>query len=150
MFVLVTNTGAPFTGRFDGRNYDFPLDTEVAITVDAAKHIFGFGLANKDEVFARHTWMTKSTEREQAMERLGQFKFSVGQVQVVAETPQLEVQELALSRPAPEEEVGDDKGHGTAPVLMGADGGKKASGGARKEPPAPTTNHPEEPAEIFT
>jgi hypothetical protein len=147
MFVLVTNTGAPFTGRFDGRNYDFNTGEEVPITVDAARHIFGFGLSNKDEVFSRHTWMTKSTEREQAVERLSQFKFNIGNVQIVADTPQLEVQEITSSEPAPEAKAVDDSGHGTAPVLMGAGGGEKASDGAGKEPSAPTQTQPGEPAE---
>jgi len=150
MFVIVTNTGEPFASKFDGRLYEFKPGEDVPITVDAARHIFGFGLADKREVFSRHTWMTKSTEFDQAMERLGKFKFNVGNMKIVAETPQLEIQESESPPLAPDDEGEADNGHGQAPVQTGADGGNKASDGAGTEPPAPTNKQPGMHEEIFT
>lgn len=128
-YLIVENSGAPFSAKYDGKRYDFNTGEQVPVTVEAAQHIFAFGLANKDEMFARHGWMQRSTERDQAMNRLGQFKFISGEMQVVAETPQLEVEEQTTEHLEPEDAVTEQ---GSAP-LPGVEGEGKVSDGTGKE-----------------
>ena len=78
-FITVTNNGdKPLRGpqvKFDGIPYEFPPGERVTISFDAAKHIFGLGLADKTDVLSKHGWMQYSTDRDSAMAQLGLFSF---------------------------------------------------------------------------
>ena len=78
-FITVTNNGdKTLRGpqvRFNGIPYEFPAGERVTISFDAAKHIFGIGAANKDDVLSKHGWMQYSTDRDAAMAQLGLFSF---------------------------------------------------------------------------
>jgi hypothetical protein len=44
---------------FDGELYSFPPGEKVAISMDAARHMFGFGLKDKTETLVRVGWAMK-------------------------------------------------------------------------------------------
>ena len=149
--VIVENSGEYFASKFDGRTYEFKPGKEVSMTVEAARHIFGFGLANKEEVLSRHSWMMRSTEREAAMKRLGEFKFSVAEVKIVPQTPALETQEHEQAHSDPEEsDASAYNGRSTAPPQPDAAGGRMASDGVGREPAASTNKRGLITESIFT
>jgi hypothetical protein len=78
-FITVTNNGdKTLRGpqvRFNGIPYEFPAGERVTISFDAAKHIFGIGAANKDDVLSKHGWMQYAADRDAAMAQLGLFSF---------------------------------------------------------------------------
>lgn len=138
--IIVKNSGERFTARYDGQVYVFEKGDKVPISVDAARHLFGLGLEDKSEVFARHGWMERSTDYEKCMTRLNQFSFEVGVVKIVSDaTPELETKEQESGHIPPLEDEGtDETEQGSAPLQPDAGGGVKASDGAEKEPPAST------------
>lgn len=81
MLIHVKNNGnTEFSSPYGGRKYHFPPGEIVGIDLPVAKHIFGFGLANKDEVLARHGWMLHGGQREEAMAKLNGFSFEIPEV----------------------------------------------------------------------
>ena len=74
--VFVTNSGVPFTARYEGVDYTFDNGKEVELTFEAAKHIFGYGDDNKEPYFVRLGWMKMNTDLPRAMERLTNVKFA--------------------------------------------------------------------------
>lgn len=78
-FITVTNNGdKTLRGpqvKFNGIPYEFPPGQRVTISFDAAKHIFGLGVADKTDVLSKHGWMQYSTDRDSAMAQLGLFSF---------------------------------------------------------------------------
>jgi len=74
--IFVTNNGAPFAGRFENVEYKFDNGKEVELSLQAAKHIFGYGDDNKEPYFVRLGWMKMNTDLPQAQERLTSVKFS--------------------------------------------------------------------------
>ena len=57
-------------------NYEFPVDKTVALSLDAAKHIFGYGVDNKEPYLSRLGWIRLHSELEQALEKLSKFEIS--------------------------------------------------------------------------
>jgi hypothetical protein len=105
--VRVTYNGAaPFSGRFDGIDYDFDKGTVLVMSHDAAQHIFGYGADNDGKVkaFARHGWMSSSDQFTHAQSKLGEFQFD--------EVSANFVERLAMSEPS------NDAG----PLVNGGDG----------------------------
>ena len=74
--VFVTNSGVPFAARYEGVDYTFDNGKEVELTLEAAKHIFGYGDDNKEPYFVRLGWMKMNTDLPRAQERLSHVKFS--------------------------------------------------------------------------
>ena len=74
--IFVTNHGIPATGRFEGVEYSFATGEEVEISEKAAKHIFGYGVDNKEPYFVRLGWMRMNTDLPRAKERMSQVCFS--------------------------------------------------------------------------
>lgn len=74
--VFVTNSGVPFSGRFENVEYKFDNGKEVELSLEAAKHIFGYNDDDKEPYFVRLGWMKVNTDFPRAMERLGQVRFS--------------------------------------------------------------------------
>ena len=62
MFIRVTNNGTEsFTSKFNGLAYEFAPKKPITLDADAARHIFGLGLADKREVLSRHGWLSHSS-----------------------------------------------------------------------------------------
>ena len=74
--IFVTNNGVVFTGRYLNVEYTFETGKELEISLDAAKHIFGYGDDNKEPYFVRLGWMRMNTDLPRAKERLAQVSFS--------------------------------------------------------------------------
>lgn len=74
--IFVTNHGIPTTGRFEGVEYTFATGEEVEILEKAAKHIFGYGVDNKEPYFVRLGWMKTNTDLQRAKDRLTQITFA--------------------------------------------------------------------------
>jgi len=74
--IFVTNHGIPATGRFEGVEYSFGTGEEVEISEGAAKHIFGYGVDNKEPYFVRLGWMKTNTDLQRAKDRLAQITFA--------------------------------------------------------------------------
>jgi hypothetical protein len=56
--------------------YEFPTNKTVALSAEAAKHIFGYGIDNKEPYLARLGFIRLHSELEQALERLSKFDIS--------------------------------------------------------------------------
>jgi len=75
--IYVTNEGSQkAVGEYCNKLYEFPCGVSVAVPIEVAKHIFGFGDEDKYQYLVRLGWMKITTERERAMDRLAQIKFS--------------------------------------------------------------------------
>ena len=77
MLLVKNGNESDFAGRFNGVDYHFPRGKATAVPDDAAKHIFGVGVADKTDVLVRHGWMRHSGEKDKAMEVLNKFSFNV-------------------------------------------------------------------------
>jgi len=78
MFLTVQNNGAQsFSAKYDGVPYTFEPNQKTTISGEAARHIFGVGLADKTEVLTRHGWLNHSSEVANAMSKLDSFAFSI-------------------------------------------------------------------------
>src|SRR5271166_4839859 len=62
-------------GRFNGKDYVFPIREPVNVHVEVAKHIFGLGVDDKSAAFARLGWIKSSDEIPEALERLQNIHF---------------------------------------------------------------------------
>jgi len=74
--VFVTNKGIPFVGRFENVDYTFENGKEVELSLEAAKHILGYGDDNKEPYFVRLGWMKINTDLPRALERMQTVSFS--------------------------------------------------------------------------
>lgn len=74
--VFVTNKGIPFVGRFENVEYTFDNGKEVELSLEAAKHILGYGDDNKEPYFVRLGWMKINTDLPRALERMQTVSFS--------------------------------------------------------------------------
>lgn len=127
MHLSVRNNGtASFAAKYDGREYVFAPNQPTTIDADAARHIFGVGLADKTEVLTRHGWLSNSSDLPNAMARLDSFSFSIPN-----DNPDDEpVVELAsLLTPVPV--VEDNNEQGSAPLQLG---GSEEAGQLNGEP----------------
>lgn len=107
--VFVTNQGVPFTGRFENVEYQFDTNKEVELSEEAAKHIFGYGVDDKEPYFVRLGWMKMNTDLPRAKERLTQVKFSSEPAKVHLSAPVVE----RVAAPMPEPKA---KGRSAAKV----------------------------------
>ena len=74
--VFVTNKGLPFVGRFENVEYTFENGKEVELSLEAAKHILGYGEDNKEPYFVRLGWMKMNTDLPRALDRMKMVSFS--------------------------------------------------------------------------
>jgi hypothetical protein len=52
--IFVTNKNKEYhSDQYDGQSYEFPPGQKVAIPVEAARHMFGFGNPDKEETLVR-------------------------------------------------------------------------------------------------
>jgi hypothetical protein len=74
--IGVKNTGErEIVSRYDGKDYRFPPDVAVAISPDAATHIFGFGLEDKSRALGRLGWLRNQAQYADAVKRLDTIQF---------------------------------------------------------------------------
>jgi len=125
MFKITNRNKESFTGRFNGTDYEFPVNKPAMCDDEAAAHIFGIGQTDKTSVLARHGWAGVGKTYADGMLILDQFKFEHIQPQFDAPL----AHEIAYGR----------EDHGPAPVVEkpaakgGADESPKAAGGDEPE-----------------
>ena len=76
MLQVTNNNTFDLSDRYDGQDFTFPAGSTVALGEDAARHIFGFGEADKTPFLARQGWVRNSGEIEAGMAKLSGFSFS--------------------------------------------------------------------------
>jgi hypothetical protein len=148
--LTVTNKNAfDFVGRYNGIDYHFPQNKTTAIPEDAAKHIFGVGQGDKQDVLVRHGWMQNSGQLQQAMGILSNFSFNVADQLEAGEIIETALPELPPfdTMLANKEEGGilvgsatEETGQGSAPLQTGSGGEDEVPDGAEDEPPQPTSS----------
>lgn len=89
--LRVTNRNSfTLNDRYDGIDYKFEPNKPVVIEEDAARHFFGYGLADKTPALVRQGWCISSDKTEEAYKKLNNFKFEQGSVEF-KEEPALQV-----------------------------------------------------------
>jgi hypothetical protein len=77
-YVQVTNRGLPrFSARYHGVEYRFDQKKPVTIPMAAARHIFGVGAEDAEQVKAFHRlgWLTQTADLERAREKFRTIRF---------------------------------------------------------------------------
>ena len=112
MLTVKNNNDFNFAGRYNGIDYHFPRGKVIAIPDEAAKHIFGIGSADKNDILVRNGWLLQSNQIEAAMEKLNGFAFNVANEispgDEVTDTPEIEQGSAPLQLETSEEVVADD------------------------------------------
>jgi hypothetical protein len=75
MLIVTNNNTFDLNDRYNGIDFSFPVGQRVAIDEVAARHIFGFGDADKTPYLVRQGWMRSTGEFESAMKALNGFSF---------------------------------------------------------------------------
>lgn len=74
--IGVKNNGAKeIVARYDGKDYTFPVGMPVAISREAAVHIFGLGQEDKTRALQRLGWMRNAEQYATAVARLDAVQF---------------------------------------------------------------------------
>lgn len=94
MILRVTNKNK-FTleDRYDGINYVFETNKPVVIEEEAARHFFGYGIADKVPFLVRQGWCVSSDKTDEAMKKLNNFVFEQGSVEFKSEDDEKVVDE---------------------------------------------------------
>ena len=75
--VFVTNNSEKkLVAEYAYEEFVFPQGVTVKISHQAAKHIFGYGVDNKEPYLARLGFIRLHSELEQGLERLAQFEIT--------------------------------------------------------------------------
>ena len=75
--IFVTNHDEkPWKDSFAGVKYTFPIGETVEISEEAAQHIFGYGMKNKEPYLARLGWAITSNDLDAGLERLSKWELS--------------------------------------------------------------------------
>lgn len=75
--VFVTNNSEKkLTAEYAFEEYNFPVGVAVALSPQAARHIFGYGDNNKEPYLARLGFIRLHSELDEALEKLSQFEIS--------------------------------------------------------------------------
>ena len=75
--VFVTNNSeTKLTAEYAYEEYKFPVGTTVALSPQAARHIFGYGDDNKEPYLSRLGFIRLHSELDEALERLSKFEIS--------------------------------------------------------------------------
>lgn len=102
--IFVTNKNKePHVDRYDGEEFLFNPGERVMISIDAAVHLFGYGLENKTETLVRLGWASKYdpatrqfVEDKDGVRRLARFVFdAVSMVPASTLQPQAPEPEIA-------------------------------------------------------
>lgn len=85
--IGVKNTGKEaIVSRYDGQDFEFKPGVTVALSDEAATHIFGYGLDDKTRALIRLGWLANSTALNDALKRLDEIQF-FAEAKVVFEEP---------------------------------------------------------------
>lgn len=118
LLQITNGTDGKIKARFHGEDYFWPVGGVVTpVPLDAAEHIFGFGLEDKTKALHRLGWLTASSQLDSAMERLTQIKFEpVHQVLVMgSERPRRGRPRKAISNDRSLVKAGGDSGEESFP-----------------------------------
>jgi hypothetical protein len=103
-FLSVTNNGAEsFSCKYDGILFEFPAGESTPCPIAAAQFIFGLGRSDKQEVMARHGWITHSTQVADGQAKLNSFSFETHK-EPEEDLPPLIIDELEKARQTPTED----------------------------------------------
>lgn len=115
MIGVQNNTKEKFVGRYNGEDFEFEPGVPLAITPEAAAHIFGFGLEDKKAVLQRLGWMRTLDSLPDALAKLAQFQFLA--VEQRFQEPPAKIA-TDLTRPLADPKPGDDKVQVEIPQLI--------------------------------
>jgi len=69
--LYVTNkTDKKIETKYNFETYTFPVNNTVAVSPEAARHIFGYGIEEKEPYLARLGWIRMHSELEEGLEKL--------------------------------------------------------------------------------
>ena len=114
MFKITNRNKESFTGRFNGTDYEFPVNKPAMCDDEAAAHIFGIGQPDKSAVLARHGWAAVTASIDQGLRILNAFTF----------------EHVIPAYDAPLALVGGDDGYGPAPVDQDAPASEDGTDGS--------------------
>jgi len=78
--LYVCNNGdKDFSDRYDGEDFSFKVGETIQIPFEAARHIFGYGEADKSRALRRQGVYTHSTDAEKGQKWIDQFVFEMVQ-----------------------------------------------------------------------
>jgi hypothetical protein len=76
LIYVTNNSDKELVMDYAFESYVFPVGKTVALSEKAVKHIFGYGVENKEPYLARLGWVRLHNELEQALEKLAKFEIS--------------------------------------------------------------------------
>ena len=76
LLYVTNNSDKELVATFSFESYKFPANETVALSPEAAQHIFGYGKENKEPYLARLGFIRLHSELEQALEKLSKFEIS--------------------------------------------------------------------------
>ena len=75
--VYVTNkSGKKLEMSYAYKMYEFPVDETVQVPLEAAKHIFGHGVVNKEPYLVALGFIRLHSELDEGLERLAKFEIT--------------------------------------------------------------------------
>lgn len=77
MVYVTNNTEEELVDGYAGVFYKFEPQQTVEIPAEAATHIFGYGVQDKEPFLARLGWIKTKNELKEGIKRLNQFVISV-------------------------------------------------------------------------
>lgn len=86
--MLIVNNGLDheISARYAGQDFSFPSGEDVVCDEEVARHVFGFGAADKTPALLRLGWISPGADKSVAEERLRKVVFKRAVVKVTAES----------------------------------------------------------------
>ena len=85
MIIVRNGSDETVVARFQGQDFKFPAGEDTPCDEDAARHIFGYGDANKDSALLRLGWIRPGEPKDSAIARLNKIVFKQATVTIAAE-----------------------------------------------------------------
>ena len=84
--MLIVNNGLDYEirARFAGQDYEFVPGEDTPCDEEVARHIFGFGEADKSQALLRLGWISPGSDRSIAEDRLRKVVFKRANVTITA------------------------------------------------------------------
>jgi hypothetical protein len=77
MNIFVTNySDKVLKDGYAGKFYTFGKGETVEVPIEVAKHVFGYGDANKEPYLARLGWIRTANDLDEGLERMSKWKFA--------------------------------------------------------------------------
>lgn len=77
MVFVTNNTDEELVDGYHGIVYEFKPGETVEIPEDAASHIFGYGIEDKEPFLARLGWIKTRNDLKEGIKRLSKFEISL-------------------------------------------------------------------------